>query len=1045
MKTHLILSILLTSLSAATFLQGIPEWQDPEIFQVNEEPARSTFYSARTKSEALARSPSTQDNFRLLNGIWKFNWVESASERPSSVFSENYDDSSWTDFPVPANWEFNGYGIPYYHSHDHEFAKNPTPPEIPNQGNSVGTYRTQFEIPADWDGKAIFLNFGAVKSAFYIWVNGEKIGYSEDSKLPAEFDITDYVRLGSNTLALQVFRYSDGSYFECQDMWRVSGIERDVWLFATPQVRIRDIDARTGLDSNYKNGELALTVDLKNQSSKTAKKLAITATILDGDKELLSLRQKLSKLETGSLEEITFPKAALDNITPWSAETPQLYTLLLTLEDAKGNAIEHTSQRIGFRTSELKNGNILVNGQPVLFKGVNRHEHHPDTIHVIDRESMRKDVELLKSLNINSVRTAHYPNDPYFYELCDEYGLYVVNEANLETHGLGAANQGSSYDPDNHITNRPEWKESYVNRVRALYERDKNHASVIMWSIGNETGDGSNLEACYDYYKSVDTRPVMFEQANLRKHTDAYAQMYAPIERLEWYANSPHDRPAILCEYEHAMGNSVGNLKEYWDLIEAYPLLQGAFIWDWIDQAVTATDDDGTIYWGYGGDIEPEGTANSGNFCSNGVIAPDRTLNPHAHEVRKVYQNITIKASDLKNGEIEILNKRYFKSLEDVSFGWIIEANGELIEEGSFELATLPQSSETIKLPLSKIQSQAGVEYFVTVKARAKSATDLLPEGYVIAWDQIALTHLEKPAVANSSEGSVSITEDDQSVSISGDLFAAIFSKASGQLSSLQYGDIEYLVESPRPDFWRAPNDNDFGAGFQKEAAIWQNAGKMGEILNFNLIENEDGTATVSVEHSLPSIESRYFTDYTIHSNGTIEVACQFYAAPHKKQSELPRFGTLFELISDLNQVKWFGRGPHENYIDRAASAAVGLYEMPINELDFDYIRPQENGYRTEVRKVALFNSTSGKGLEFSGDKLLSFGASFTDQDDMDSSKKQQLHPHQIEEQDKLFLNIDYRQRGVGGTNSWGQPPLYKYTLPWIDYKYSFQIKPYKN
>ncbi len=1027
-----------------TLLNAVPEWQDPEVFQVNEEPSRSHFFSASSREEALAKSPNDQPNYQLLNGTWKFHWVDTASKRPEDVFAENFNDSSWTDFPVPANWEFKGYGIPYYHSHAHEFGKKPNAPELPDEGNSVGTYRRKFTIPASWQDKAVFINFGAVKSAFYLYINGEKVGYSEDSKLPAEFDITEFVRQGENTLAMQVFRYSDGSYFECQDMWRVSGIERDVWLFATPEVHIRDIDANAGLDSTYEEGVLALSIDIENQGHSTAGGLKLNAEVIDGDISLLTMSAHIEKIDKGTSTELAFPQAELTNISPWSAESPKLYDLLIALYDANGDVIEQVSQRIGFRTSELRNGQVLINGQPVLFKGVNRHEHHPDTIHVVDRKTMIKDVQLLKKFNINAVRTAHYPNDPFFYDLCDEYGLYVVDEANLETHGLGAANQGGSYDPARHIVSRPEWKEAYVNRVRALYERDKNHASVVIWSIGNETGDGSNLEACYDYYKSVDSRPVMFEQANLRQHTDIYAQMYAPIEQLEWYASVPRNRPAILCEYEHAMGNSVGNLKEYWDLIETRSSLQGAFIWDWVDQAVSATTDDGTAYWAYGGDIEPEGTSNSGNFCANGLIAPDRSLNPHIWEVAKVYQNIGFTASDLENGIVEISNKRYFASLDDLVFKWIIEADGIAVKNGKFNLSTPAQTSELITIPLEQLPIKPGVEYHLTLKAVRRSSCDLLPAGHVIAWEQIRLPHLESPAEETVFAGKVSVDSSKKRIIVKGTNFSSAFDQKSGALVSLKYDGKEFLEAAPRPDFWRAPTDNDFGEGFQKKAMVWQNAGKNRELSAIEVESTPEGAAIVRTEHALPDIGSRYFTTYTIHVNGSIQIDCQFYAAAHKQQSELPRFGTLFQLKEDLNQVDWFGRGPHENYSDRANSAPVGAYSMAVNELGFDYIRPQENGYRTGVRRVAVYNAKSGTGLQFDGEEHICFSATYQDKDDMDSSKKEQLHPYQIESKDRLFLNIDYGQRGVGGTNSWGASPLHKYTLPWIDYQYSFSISPFR-
>jgi len=827
-------------------------------------------------------------------------------------------------------------------------------------------------------------------------------------------------------------------------MWRVSGIERDVWLYATPATHIHDFSAQAGLDVNYQHGTLDLEVTLNNQSPDTQKNLNVTAEILDGDTSLATFTSPKVTIPTNEKATLSLSKLSLENITPWSAELPQLYTLLLTLSSAQGEAIEHVSHRIGFRTSELKNGQILVNGQPVLFKGVNRHEHHPETIHYIDRQTMRRDVELMKLNNINAVRTSHYPNDPYFYQLCDEYGLYVVNEANIESHGLGAANQKASYKPGNHIANKLDWQPAYLDRVSSLYQRDKNHASVVIWSIGNECGDGPNLEACYEYFKTVDTRPVMFEQANLRRHTDIYAQMYAPIRQLEWYTSTNPHRPAILCEYEHAMGNSVGNLQDYWTLIESEPSLQGGFIWDWVDQAVRAQTKDGIQYWGYGGDFEPEGTRNDSNFCANGLVAPDRTANPHLYEVKKVYQNIGFAASELKLNTVLVHNKRFFASLDDVKLHWTLTADGHAIARGSQDLSTPPQSVDEITLDLPDTTPEAGVEYHLNLYAKLKKASLLRPAGHSVAKEQLRLPHLEIPAKPRTTaEGDIMYKDKARQLNISGKNFSATFNKKTGQLTSLQYHGVEYIKSPPRPDFWRALTDNDFGDGLQKRSAMFQDAGKHLELLSLQSGQNPDGTFTVKAEHAIPSIESRYFTTYMIDASGRIDIHCEFYAAAHKKLTELPRFGTLFQLPSNLTQVSWFGRGPHENYIDRATSALVGLYSKSVPELRYDYIRPQENGYRTQVRHLEIFDPASGQGLRFEGAPHISFGASNQDQDDYGNGKKRpRLHPHEIEGKDTLFLNIDFRQRGVGGTNSWGEAPLYKYTLPWIDYQYQFSIQP---
>jgi beta-galactosidase len=658
----------------------LADWQNPEVFAINKESPRASFYSFWQDPGEFVSEPWQQSNYLSLNGKWKFNYSTNLQQRIRDFYKVDYPSDSWDEIDVPANWQLHGYGVANYINMGVDFTDKPVAGEVPEDNNPVGAYKRSFELPEDWQGKHVFMYLGAVKSAFYIWVNGKKVGYSQDSKSPAEFDITAYLQAGINQIALKVYRCSDGTYLELQDMWRLSGIERDVYLYATPQVRIRDFHANTTLDEQYQGGILSLSAVIKNHQITAQSGYQLQISLQDQHlNTLLDKVMPVVQIAVGGEVPLNYVHQLAD-IKHWSAEAPNLYHWQLTLLDEAGQAIQHIRSRVGFRTSELKNGNILVNGQPILFKGVNRHEHDPYSGHVISRESMRKDMALLKQFNTNAVRTAHYPNDPYWYELADEYGMYLVNEANIESHGLGAANQGGSYDPAKHPVNMPNWREAYLSRVENLYERDKNHPSVVIWSIGNESGDGPNIEALYDWLKTKSPMPVMSEQAQMRRHTDMYSQMYASVEVLEHYAllhaKDGEQRPLILCEYEHTMGNSGGNLAEYWQLFEKYSALQGGFIWDWIDQTFALKNAQGKDYWGYGGDMELPGMYHDGNFSANGVMAADRTPNPHAYEVKGVYQDMDVVVVDLSDGKVKVRNKRFFADLSDVTLRWRIEGNG---------------------------------------------------------------------------------------------------------------------------------------------------------------------------------------------------------------------------------------------------------------------------------------------------------------------------------------------------------------------------------
>jgi beta-galactosidase len=831
-------------------------------------------------------------------------------------------------------------------------------------------------------------------------------------------------------------------------MWRVSGIERDVYLFATPKVHIKDFHAYTTLTDNYSKGELQLSALIDNNQGHAVSGYRLKVQLFDRNQKTLFEKnldiKNLLKDESVTVTHTT----SIDKLRLWSAEEPNLYDLKLTLLDSQGYAIEHIGHNIGFRSTELKNGNILINGQAVLFKGVNRHEHDPVTAHVVTRELMLKDVQLMKQFNINAVRMAHYPNDPYMYYLADLYGLYVMDEANIESHGIGAANQGP-YNPDTHLVNKPEWAAAYIDRVSNMYHATKNNPSVVMRSLGNESGDGPNLEATYDWLKQQEpSTPVISEQAQMRRHTDAYGQMYAPVSDIERYAKRKFDttRPVILVEYEHAMGNSLGNFKEYWDSFEKYSSLQGGFIWDWVDQTFAMKAIDGTSYWGYGGDLEPNATVSSLSFSANGLVFADRTPYPYLWEVKNVQQNIGFSSSSIESGALMVTNKHYFVSLQGYSLSWQLLAEGEKVAQGQgLSLSAKSQQNQQLHLDYG-IQLQPGVEYFLNVQVTSDKTNGVIPVGHIVAWSQLALPNLSATP-ETKPEVRLSVRDEDHNYYFKGREFNLNINKTTGLISSMEYFGDELLKASPRPDFWRAPTDNDLPIkDYGDKIGPWQKAGKDTSLVSIKLTKESAYQAKVEVEHYISSIGSRYFTTYHIFGNGEVKVDVYFYAAPHKKQSEIPRLGTLFELDKQYSRVSWYGRGPHENYVDRNTSAHVGQYQSTVADMYVPYVRPQENGYRTDVRHVSFYNQ-DGEGITFKGTPLIGFGAQYYDTADYHSTtaqvKAKNLHPHELPRKQKIYVNIDYMQRGVGGTNTWGAKPLSDYIIPYLDYQYSYSFEPY--
>ena len=779
-----------------------PEWENPEIFQINREEPTATFYSYKSSSEALVNDDwKNSSYYKSLNGNWHFNYSADIKSRPKKFYENNYDFSNWDLLEIPSNWELKGYGIPFYTNIKYMFPANP--PFIPHDQNNNGSFIKLFDIPAEWSGKEIYLHFEGVSGAMYIWINGKNVGYSEGSKTPAEFKITDYLVKGQNKLSVQVMRWSDASYMEDQDFWRLSGIERDVYLFAQNNISLKDFKVKTDLINQFKDGDFKLDLEINNNSSKKAASKAVVK-ILDNSKEIYSEEKNLG-LEPG-INNISFEKLIPD-VKHWSAETPNLYDLLIEI---KGKEIQATKIRIGFRNLEIKNNQFLVNGVPILMKGVNLHDHHEKNGHVVTEDLLIKDLELMKKNNINSIRCSHYPKNPFFYRMCDKYGFYVIDEANIETHGMGTTNQGLEFSPKRqeiHPAYIPQWKEMHLDRTKRMYERDKNYPSIVIWSLGNEAGNGENLFSTYEWLKNIDnSRPVQYEGATKYSNTDIQAPMYPTIEEMKDYAENNPTRPLILCEYAHAMGNSVGNLQEYWNLIENYDIMQGGFIWDWVDQGLLTYNDKDEEFWAYGGDLGGENYQNDKNFCNNGLVNPDRSIHPSLKEVKKVYQSIKFNIESIENKEILISNKYDFKNLKEFYFEWELLKNGKQISKDTineFELA--PNKSKIIKIDFPEIYDVD--EYHLNIYAKKKSYGNLIPKDHTVAYNQFFLggKRINNKTSINNSNNAIKVSQNKKTLDLFGEGFKISFNKANGRLTEINYGNENIILRGIKPNFWRAP------------------------------------------------------------------------------------------------------------------------------------------------------------------------------------------------------------------------------------------------
>ncbi|MGV3765617.1 MAG: glycoside hydrolase family 2 TIM barrel-domain containing protein [Chitinophagaceae bacterium] len=1033
--------------------QSLPvELQTPEIVSVNRLPMRASAFAFENRELATQRKKESSANFLSLNGNWKFNWVRDPRQRPEDFYKTDFNDSKWGDFKVPANWELNGYGLPIYVNHPYEFtghakkgAQLNPPFDIPENNNPVGSYRKKITLPDSWKGKQVFIHLGAVKSAFFIWVNGKKVGYSEDSKLAAEFDITSYVKPGENLIALQVYRWSDGSYLECQDMWRISGIEREVYMYATPKLHIHDFTVKAE-PSEDNEGWLSISTDVESFKIDTKTLHSRPDTFFIGyelvDAEGKQVWEKDISPDGGFTIlgnykkniAITLPIA---NVKLWSAETPYLYTLYITLKNRKGEVLEVVPQRVGFRSVKIVGSDLLVNGKRVFLKGVNRHEHNPTTGHTLTMEDMRKDMEMMKKLNVNAVRHSHYPPHPYWMELCDEYGLYVIDEANIESHGR-------YYDLEYTFANDRQWRNPHLERITRMYERDKNHTSVITWSLGNEAGNGVNFYEAYEWLKQKDDRPVQYERAESDFNTDMIVPQYPGPDWLIRYSTGRDKRPMIMSEYAHIMGNSLGNFKEYWDNIESHPRLQGGFIWEWIDQSID-TVKNGKRIMAYGGDFPLEGPVNQNfsdnNFCVKGVVTAYRGLTPMAIEIKKVHQ--FVKTTLESNFNVSVFNSYFFRNLENYALNWELLENGKVVEKGSIpKLNIEPRTKASFTLPV-KTKQKPGSEYFLNVRYVLKNAEPFLEAGYEVAYEQFALGTYAPVAIKPAS-GKLEGKQEGNSITVKGKDFYVVFDASSGTMKTYDIKGETVLQQGPAPSYWRAPTDNDIGAGFNRSLRMWRNAYAGGKDTKAALKKLENGAYEVTFSKVLLNGDAEQEQHFTVYADGSVHVHNSFKALKGNYKLLL-RMGNDLQLNKAFSNISWYGRGPWENYWDRKTASLVAHYTQTLEQQYFPYARPQESGNKSDVR-WASFTNKKGKGIRIiAEDSLLNVSALPYNIDDLDPEmEKKQYHSGELKPRPEIYLHIDLNQTGMQGIDSWGAWPLEEYRLKFRNYEYSYWIRPVK-
>ena len=1082
----------------------LPYWKDIQTVAVNKEYPRTAFMTYDNRDQALTGEYENSPYYKLLNGTWNFYYADTYKDLPANIEQPDAN-IAWKEIKVPGNWEVQGYGVAIYTNHGYEFKpRNPQPPQLP-EANPVGVYQRDIEIPADWDGRDIFLRLEGAKSGVYVYVNGQEVGYSEDSKNPAEFLINNYLKPGKNSLVIKIFRWSTGSYLECQDFWRMSGIERDVFLFSQPKTHIKDFNVMSTLDDTYKNGIFKLDVDVTNHTAGN-KEVTVAYELLDAAKKVVAEGNTPCPVTADGQKSISF-EATLSNVKTWTSEHPNLYRLLISLKDGEKTS-EIIPYTVGFRRFEIKptdqiteNGKpyicLFINGQPIKLKGVNIHEHNPETGHYVPEELMRKDFTLMKQNNINSVRLCHYPQDRKFYELCDEYGIYVYDEANIESHGMYYdLRKGGS------LGNNPEWLKPHMDRTINMFERNKNYPSVTFWSLGNEAGNGYNFYQTYLWLKEADKnimqRPVNYERAQWEWNTDMYVPQYPGAGWLEDIGKNGSDRPIVPSEYAHAMGNSTGNLWGQWQAIYKYPNLQGGYIWDWVDQGLLQKDKNGREYWAYGGDFGVNAPSD-GNFLCNGLVNPDRGLHPAMAEVKYVHQNVGFDAIDAASGKFNITNRFYFTNLKKYQIHYSVLANGKTVKSGKVSLDIAPQASKEFTVPVNGLKARPGTEYFVNFSVIAVEPEPLIPAGYEIAYDQFRLpVEAERNTYKANGPALQTQTQGDE-LTVSSSKVNFVFNKKSGLVTSYKVDGTEYFKDGfgIQPNFWRAPNDNDYGNGAPKRLHVWKQSSKDFHVTDTK-VSTEDKAVLLQATYLLAA-GNLYVVTYKIYPSGIVHVNAKFTStdmqaaetevseatrmatftpgsdAARKAASklEVPRIGVRFRLPAQMNNVQYFGRGPEENYIDRNHGTMVGIYQTTADKMYFNYVRPQENGHHTDTRWLNL-SPDKGNGLVIVADSLIGFNALRNSVEDFDSEEalphpyqwnnfspeeaanhdekaarnvlRRMHHVNDVTPRDFVEVCVDMKQQGVGGYDSWGARPEPFHQIPANrEYNWGFTLVPVRS
>ena len=1024
------LCLAMLSMSSGALAQSESRWQNVNINQQNREPRRANFFAFENLEKAQSFDKKKSANYLSMEGMWKFNFVKDHNKRPANFFALKYDDSQWKDFPVPGLFELNGYGDATYKNIGYAWATqfDPNPPYISELNNYTGSYRRTFELPKNWKGKDVYFHVGSATSNLTLWVNGKYVGYSEDSKVAAEFNISKYLKPGKNLIAMQVMRWCDGSYFEDQDFWRLTGIAREVYLYARPKLHAADIRLNAALENNYQDGVLNYKVSLKGG------KTDVAITLCDKDGKLIAQA-------TGAQGVIKVPK-----VNAWTAETPYLYKAYITLKNKQG-AAEVIPQKVGFRNVEIKNAQLLVNGQPVLVKGADRHEMDPDGGYVVSLERMIQDIKIMKQLNINAVRTSHYPCDPRWYDLCDEYGIYITAEANLESHGMGYEEKS--------LAKFPEYILPHIERNEGNVKPLINHPSVIVWSLGNECGYGVNFEKAYDWVKACDkTRPAQYERGGYDSKTDIYCPMYIGYEESESYCKSNGTKPYIQCEYAHAMGNSEGGFKEYWDLIRKYPKYQGGYIWDFVDQGLRDKSPvTGKEIFTYGGDYGRY-PGSDYNFNCNGIIAPNRRLNPHAYEIQYVLQNVWIKDFDAENGSFNVYNENFFKNIDDLNLTATLFANGVKLTtvaipdtKGIAPQATKLVKSEALKSAIEKAEAEHATEEITINFAFASDGSQpLVDKGQVMARQQIVLNGYEFDKVdAPANTGSkIEVEETNSYVKVSAERMSVTIGKKTGMIDYLDVDGEPMLKfrESMTPEFWRAPTDNDYGASLQKKMRVWKNPQM--NLKSFDKSESKD-SVVLTANFEMPEVKAELMLRYRINAAGEVAVTEKMTTDKEAKVADLFRYGMQLQMPASFSKLEYYGRGPEENYIDRHSSSFIGKYEANVKDEYYPYVRPQESGNHTDIRYFSIFNPTTGKGITFEGYAPMECSAIPYLVEDLDAGIEKEhawgQHSGDLVEKGLVQLHIQQRQFGLGCIDSWGSSPMEKYRMHYQDRCFSFVIK----